>query len=162
MRPQCCTLHLRRDRRGIDRVRRFFKGHIPMCAAVNRQAPRRSATLRRDRANFSVGLFAARRSPPSSRRSSVQRQHGCRLAEHRTYALPRWATTRRWRAGETRCPPLACSSPPAFGAAFRLSNHETASPSVIAKIPRGPARNGMVRRAASSTWIRGGGGGSFS
>ena len=47
-------------------------------------------------------------------------------------------------------------------ARFRLSSHETGSPSVIAKTPRGPARNGMVRRAASSTWIRGAGGGSFS
>src|SRR5215510_15712778 len=41
-------------------------------------------------------------------------------------------------------------------------SHDASSSSVMVKIPRGPWRNGMVRRAASSMWIRGAGGGSLS
>jgi hypothetical protein len=63
---------------------------------------------------------------------------------------------------EAGCPPLARFLADCPLAAFRLFDQETASPSVIVKIPPGPARNGTVRRAASSMWIRGGEGGSFS
>ena len=77
-------------------------------------------------------------------------------------ARVRWGDHTTAEGREAGCPPLALFLADCPLAAFRLFDQETASPSVTVKIPRGPARNGTVRRAASSMWIRGGEGGSFS